>query len=198
MKRSEKGGRHRGCFGFFNTKLHIMSGQQQSDGFGGSKNKQRFDGSGSGRSNFGGQDFKRGGNRDNGRTQMFSATCSHCGRPCTVPFRPSGDKPVYCKECFMSRRESSSRNQGRREAPSRDFQKRGVAPVFLSKPPGADTRLDDLKRELHAMNAKLDLVIQKLNGGGLQTPKLAGKKVSVTAKTAASKKPRKAAKSPKK
>jgi CxxC-x17-CxxC domain-containing protein len=30
--------------------------------------------------------------------------CSQCGKETTVPFKPSGDKPVYCKECFAQRR----------------------------------------------------------------------------------------------
>ena len=34
--------------------------------------------------------------------EMFSATCSSCGREARVPFRPSGSKPVYCSDCFRS------------------------------------------------------------------------------------------------
>jgi CxxC-x17-CxxC domain-containing protein len=34
---------------------------------------------------------------------MFPATCSECGKETMVPFRPSGDKPVYCKECYRPR-----------------------------------------------------------------------------------------------
>ena len=33
--------------------------------------------------------------------QMFTATCSSCGREARVPFQPRGDKPVYCSECFQ-------------------------------------------------------------------------------------------------
>jgi CxxC-x17-CxxC domain-containing protein len=35
--------------------------------------------------------------------QMFSATCSSCGKEAQVPFEPSGDKPVYCSDCFQQR-----------------------------------------------------------------------------------------------
>jgi CxxC-x17-CxxC domain-containing protein len=35
--------------------------------------------------------------------EMFSATCSSCGKEAQVPFQPSGDKPVYCSECFQQR-----------------------------------------------------------------------------------------------
>jgi len=37
---------------------------------------------------------------DTGDRQMYEATCSKCNEPCEVPFKPSGDKPVYCDECF--------------------------------------------------------------------------------------------------
>lgn len=35
--------------------------------------------------------------------QMFSTVCSACGQETQVPFKPSGDKPVYCSDCFKSR-----------------------------------------------------------------------------------------------
>jgi CxxC-x17-CxxC domain-containing protein len=33
-----------------------------------------------------------------------SATCSACGKDTTVPFRPTQGRPVFCKDCFQSRR----------------------------------------------------------------------------------------------
>ena len=36
--------------------------------------------------------------------QMYDVTCSSCGKPAQVPFRPSNDKPVYCRECYSSNR----------------------------------------------------------------------------------------------
>lgn len=36
--------------------------------------------------------------------KMYSATCSDCGQPCEVPFEPSQDKPVRCKECYAKSR----------------------------------------------------------------------------------------------
>ena len=36
--------------------------------------------------------------------EMFQATCSSCGKIAEVPFQPRGDKPVYCRDCFTSRR----------------------------------------------------------------------------------------------
>ncbi len=46
----------------------------------------------------------RGGEYGRTERQMFDAICSECGRPTKVPFEPSGDKPVYCRECYQARR----------------------------------------------------------------------------------------------
>jgi len=32
--------------------------------------------------------------------QMFDAVCDDCGNDCKVPFRPSGEKPIFCSNCF--------------------------------------------------------------------------------------------------
>ena len=42
--------------------------------------------------------------RDRGPREMFSATCSNCGKEAQVPFRPTSGKPVYCSDCFRSMR----------------------------------------------------------------------------------------------
>jgi CxxC-x17-CxxC domain-containing protein len=31
-------------------------------------------------------------------------SCSACGRETTVPFRPTQGRPVFCQECFQSRK----------------------------------------------------------------------------------------------
>jgi CxxC-x17-CxxC domain-containing protein len=49
----------------------------------------------------GGGGYSSGGGR--GQREMFSATCSSCGKEAQVPFQPSGDKPVYCSDCFQQR-----------------------------------------------------------------------------------------------
>ena len=57
---------------------------------------RRAEGGGGGRSSYGGP------------RQMYTATCSSCGKEAQVPFQPRGDKPVYCSDCFEKRRSSSS------------------------------------------------------------------------------------------
>jgi CxxC-x17-CxxC domain-containing protein len=36
------------------------------------------------------------------------ATCSQCGKETTVPFRPNQGRPVFCRECFQTRRSAVS------------------------------------------------------------------------------------------
>ena len=48
--------------------------------------------------------YSAGGYRERGPREMFSATCSNCGREAQVPFRPTSGKPVYCSDCFRSMR----------------------------------------------------------------------------------------------
>ena len=36
--------------------------------------------------------------------QLYDVTCSSCGKPAQVPFKPSGDRPVYCRDCYMKQK----------------------------------------------------------------------------------------------
>jgi CxxC-x17-CxxC domain-containing protein len=47
-----------------------------------------------------------GGGRDGGygsrpQREMHDVTCASCGTATQVPFKPSGDRPVYCRNCFQ-------------------------------------------------------------------------------------------------
>ncbi len=53
-----------------------------------------------------------GGGYSSGPRQLFPAVCSSCGKDTEVPFQPSSDKPVYCRECFQERRASAPRTGG--------------------------------------------------------------------------------------
>ncbi len=35
--------------------------------------------------------------------ESFPVVCAACGKETTVPFKPTNDKPVYCKECYQAR-----------------------------------------------------------------------------------------------
>lgn len=40
------------------------------------------------------------------RSQMYPAVCSDCGKNTEVPFQPSGNRPVYCSDCYRKVRVS--------------------------------------------------------------------------------------------
>ena len=52
----------------------------------------------------GGGGYSSGGGggygRDRAPRQMTQVTCSNCGRETEVPFVPTGDRPVYCSDCY--------------------------------------------------------------------------------------------------
>jgi len=37
--------------------------------------------------------------------EFHKATCSECKKECEVPFKPSGDRPVYCKDCYSKKKD---------------------------------------------------------------------------------------------
>jgi len=45
-----------------------------------------------------------GSNGSRPQRQMYPAVCANCGVQTEVPFQPSGEKPVYCRDCFQSMR----------------------------------------------------------------------------------------------
>lgn len=87
--------------------------------------------------------------RDFGRSdyqekRMFHATCANCGRDCEVPFKPRGDKPVYCKDCFRKQRDN----------------REGGGNSYSAPQTNAGPQLND---QFAKLNAKLDKVLSMLN-----------------------------------
>jgi CxxC-x17-CxxC domain-containing protein len=42
---------------------------------------------------------------------LHKAICADCNKNCEVPFKPTGDRPVYCKECFSKRKNPATFNE---------------------------------------------------------------------------------------
>lgn len=96
--------------------------------------------------NFGGRNSYDRGNRND--RQMFKAVCSNCGKDCEVPFNPTGDKPVYCSDCFG-------------KMGGRDDRR----PFDRSRQDNRGPSADKYKTQLESINAKLDKIL------GLLQPK---------------------------
>jgi CxxC-x17-CxxC domain-containing protein len=45
-----------------------------------------------------------GGGFSSAPRQLYPATCSECGQQTEVPFNPTPGKPVFCRDCFQSRK----------------------------------------------------------------------------------------------
>jgi len=116
----------------------------------------RFGGSHGG--GFGGRDSSRSGGRDRGPVTMHQAICSQCGKPCEVPFQPTSGKPVYCSECFETKRDSEGTSGGGR-FPQKSFN-RYESPARTSFGGGADKGSgDEVKKQLELLNTKMDQLI---------------------------------------
>jgi len=36
--------------------------------------------------------------------QLYNVKCAKCGKQTQVPFKPTGNRPVYCRDCYMEQR----------------------------------------------------------------------------------------------
>lgn len=74
------------------------------------------------------QSFNRFNRRDrDSRERTYTrAVCAECHQECEIPFKPTGDRPVYCKDCFAKHKNSSSfdSNRGDRVG-KKNFSSRG-------------------------------------------------------------------------
>ncbi len=141
-------GKFDGKFGNFN--------KGRDKGFGGGFNKGRDKG-------FGG-----GGGWDREERVVFDAVCDRCGSPCTVPFKPTGSRPVLCNSCFKKEGDSGPKRFGDKD---RSFQRedRGFRKGGGFRKDGGFHKGDDrgpdlkgLEHQLQDINRKLDLLLDSL------------------------------------
>ena len=131
-----------------------MKNFNNSNKFGRSGGRRKFEGRDAGRGRFGSQ--------SSGRSQMYDAVCADCGNNCKVPFMPSSGKPVYCSDCFENRgngRSSDTDRSRRPSMPSRDS---------FSTPKQQPQK--DYDRQFEILNTKLDKILKALESKEM-TPK---------------------------
>jgi CxxC-x17-CxxC domain-containing protein len=81
---------------------------------------------------------------------MHPATCADCGNQCEVPFKPTGEKPVFCSNCF----EGGGRVQSR---PSREPSR----PRFDDKSKSNEDH-QAIKSQIDRLESKLDKILKIL------------------------------------
>lgn len=126
---------------------------------------------GSGRGGYGGRDPGRGGfggNRGGGGfrdrnedREMFQATCTECGKSCEVPFKPSGGKPVLCRDCFRGARGDDC---GGRDSSRRDFPPRSNRDDYRQQRDNTigGKSAEHFDQQFSLLNEKLDKILQRL------------------------------------
>ena len=134
--------------------------------------------------------------RKSGRSTMHKAVCSECGQDCEVPFKPTGDKPVFCSNCFRGKDGNDSRGSRRRDSRGFNsgekkmfevicnkcgkecevpFRPTGDKPVYCSQcfdkggsdrggfdKGGRDKGSNETKKQFEEINKKLDTILQAL------------------------------------
>jgi len=108
--------------------------------------------------------------RPMGDKELFKTTCTACRKSCEVPFRPSSNKPVYCRECFAkTNEENDSRFEGGSEGRGNDS-RRDARPQRTERPsyqsdvrPVRDTSSEEMKRQIMKLETKIDSIIELLN-----------------------------------
>lgn len=54
----------------------------------------------------------------NHRGKMYKAVCADCKKECEIPFQPTGERAVYCRECYALRKAGNASNNNTAPAPS--------------------------------------------------------------------------------
>jgi len=109
-----------------------------------------------GRERFGGERRESFGNRSSGsferrRPEMHEVTCTKCGQQCEVPFKPTGDKPVFCSDCFKKQGNSSSGSRNSFDSRNRSSASPSVSSSGISQ------------EQFKQINTKLDKIISILD-----------------------------------
>lgn len=61
---------------------------------------------------------------DRSSSEMHKSVCADCGKECEVPFKPTGDRPVYCTECWAKNRPPRREDRRQRVYPREDRSRR--------------------------------------------------------------------------
>lgn len=90
-------------------------------GFGADRQRGRFSrDSGESSGKFGDRSegrFRRDADRSNRQPpEMHKVVCDKCGKECTVPFKPTSNKPVYCNDCFRKNDDSFAKGRANNSA----------------------------------------------------------------------------------
>jgi len=75
-----------------------------------------------------------GSDTDRPGFKLYHAVCDKCGRDCDIPFKPTGNKPIYCRSCYRELGNNPERSTDR--------------PIRDNFGPGPKPDLDQINRKL--------------------------------------------------
>lgn len=104
--------------------------------------------------------YKPAGAAPGVKPTLFKVNCTECGTPCQVPFKPTGDRPVLCRECFTGSDSAPKKSKFERPSYERPTFDRSARPAPGDRRPGGP---DPVKAELDKINAKLDRILTILD-----------------------------------
>jgi CxxC-x17-CxxC domain-containing protein len=166
------GGDRRGGFGDRNRRPSFGGKPSFGGGFGGNR---------------GGKSFgdRRGGDR--GDREMFKTTCSECKNSCEVPFKPTGEKPVFCNDCFSSKRNGDERGSERKferkdfSRPERREDQGERRPEIRFHDEAGENKnskkIENLENQIKNLNVKIESLTELYNS--LQAKKAIVKEVEI-------------------
>lgn len=123
---------------------------------------KKRDSDANGRSGFGGgrgssKGAKFRGGRVSRSPELFQAVCDECNNQCQIPFRPSQDKPVYCRDCFTRQGYKPGRDSNGADGIRPDLRR-----IFTSQSNDNES-MDAIKQKLSHIESKLDLILEIIN-----------------------------------
>lgn len=136
-----------------------------------------------------------GGNRGGERreVELFKTVCTTCGKPCEVPFKPDGSKPVLCRDCFANKSDdrggSQTRDRFSNDRPARAPERKFDAP---SPERGPSPDFKALTQQIKTLESKMHEVLELLRETPVKAPaKAPAKATEVDAAPAKVRKPKK-------
>jgi CxxC-x17-CxxC domain-containing protein len=100
--------------------------------------------------------------------ELYTAVCDKCGMNCDLPFKPTNNKPVYCRSCFRKvgsegNRSERSFNSNDRNDRSFDSRERNSRETFRDKVRSDAVVESNISAgELEKINQKLDKIMKAL------------------------------------
>lgn len=89
--------------------------------------------------------------------ELHHSRCDSCGVECDLPFKPTSNKPVYCRSCFRKNQNNESKTNHLRDFKSSEFGSKDRRNSFNNSKNSINSSI-----ELEQINRKLDKIMKAL------------------------------------